>query len=80
MISDTDAFKEVARLATHSILAACGIGPSKPWVLTFQSPICMHIDKVEQVIRSTIMPSSCKECFSIFVKDVVSTIVLDKTS
>ncbi|KAL2462059.1 Uncharacterized protein Adt_45479 [Abeliophyllum distichum] len=44
---EVDAYKEVARLATHSILAACG----------FEQP---------------------RKCFYVFVKDVVSTILLQK--
>lgn len=77
---DTNTFKEVARLATHSILAACGIGAPKPGApkpgaRTFQSSICTHADGVR---RSTLMPSSCRECFFVFVKDVVNTTMLEK--
>ncbi|XP_074370826.1 uncharacterized protein LOC141711982 [Apium graveolens] len=72
---DTNTFKEVARLATHSILGACGIGAPKPGARTFQTSICSHADRVR---RSTLMPSSCRECFFVFVKDVVNTIMLEK--
>ncbi|KAK1404543.1 RING/U-box protein [Heracleum sosnowskyi] len=72
---DTNTFKEVARLATHSILGACGIEAQKPGAPTFQSSFCSHADRVR---RSTLMPSSCRECFFVFVKDVVNTIMLEK--
>lgn len=72
---DTNTFKEVARLATHSILGSCGIGAPNPGARTFQSSFCSHADGVR---RSTLMPSSCRECFFVFVKDVVNTIMLEK--
>ncbi|WOG92249.1 hypothetical protein DCAR_0311512 [Daucus carota subsp. sativus] len=76
----TNEFKEVARHATYSILAACGIGIPKPWVRPFSNPHCSHADKVDGARRSTLMPSSCRECFMAFVKDVVDTVLLEKTS
>lgn len=75
---EVDAFKEVARLATHAILAACGIGQPKPGVRSFPSSICSHVDEVEQVRRSTLMPSSCRECFFVFIKDVVNAFMVEK--
>nr|XP_017239534.1 PREDICTED: uncharacterized protein LOC108212315 [Daucus carota subsp. sativus] len=76
----TNEFKEVARHATYSILAACGIGISKPWVRPFPNPHCSHADTVDGARSSTLMPSSCQECFMAFVKDVVNIILLEKTS
>ncbi|KAA8542353.1 hypothetical protein F0562_023511 [Nyssa sinensis] len=73
-----DAFKEVARLATHSILAACGLEHPKPGVHSFPSSVCCHTNEVQRRRMSTLMPSSCRECFFIFVKDVVNTIMFEK--
>ncbi|KAG5530695.1 hypothetical protein RHGRI_025616 [Rhododendron griersonianum] len=60
-----DAFKEIARLSTHSTLAACGLERPKPGVCSFQSSVCCHSNQVEvQQLRrmSTVRPSSCREC------------------
>ncbi|XP_058195526.1 uncharacterized protein LOC131311906 [Rhododendron vialii] len=76
-----DAFKEIARLSTHSILAACGLEGPKPGVRFFLSSVCCHSNQVEvQQLRrmSTLMPSSCRECFYVFVKDVVNAVVVEK--
>ena len=78
--SATNEFKEVARHATYSILAACGIGIPKPWVRPFPNPHCSHADTVDGARSSTLMPSSCQECIMAFVKDVVNIILLEKTS
>uniref|UniRef100_A0A5B7B7E7 Putative autophagy-related protein 36 n=1 Tax=Davidia involucrata TaxID=16924 RepID=A0A5B7B7E7_DAVIN len=74
-----DAFKEVARLATHSILAACGLEHPKPGVHSFPSSVCSHTNEVQRLRMSTLMPSSCRECFYAFVKDVVNIIMFEKT-
>ncbi|CAA2971301.1 PHD and RING finger domain-containing -like [Olea europaea subsp. europaea] len=75
---EVDAYKEVARLATHSILAACGLEQPKPEFCSLPGSICSHPDEVRQCQRSTLMPNSCRKCFFEFVKDVVSTILLQK--
>lgn len=75
---EVDAYKEVARLATHSILAACGLEQPKPEFCSLPVSICSHPDEVRQCQRSTLMPNSCRKCFFEFVKDVVSTILLQK--
>lgn len=76
-----DAFKEIARLSTHSILAACGLERPKPGVPCFPSSVCCHTNQVEvkQHRRmSTLMPSSCRDCFNAFVTDVVNAVMGEK--
>lgn len=75
---EVDAYKEVARLATHSILAACGLEQPKPEFCSLAGSICSHPDEVRQCQRSTLMPNSCRKCFYEFVKDVVSATLLQK--
>ncbi|KAL8250548.1 hypothetical protein R6Q59_034241 [Mikania micrantha] len=76
---EVDVFKEVARHATHSIMAACGIEPPKARFRSFERLVCDH-SQTRKRPSSTLMPTSCRECFFIFVKDVVSTIASDKTT
>lgn len=71
-------FKEVARHATHSIMAACGIEPLKARYRSFERLVCNHNETDKRPI-STLMPTSCRECFFVFVKDVVTAIVVDRT-
>lgn len=73
-----NAFKEVARSATHSILAACGLEQPKACTRDFPSSVCRHASDGVEIRRSTLMPNSCRECFYVFVKDVVGTIMLEK--
>ncbi|KAI8019580.1 PHD and RING finger domain-containing protein 1 [Camellia lanceoleosa] len=73
-----DAFKEIARHATHSILAACGLEHPKPGVHSFPSSACCHTNQAQQPRMSTLMPSTCRECFYVFVKDVVNAIMVEK--
>ncbi|XP_059642286.1 uncharacterized protein LOC132284219 [Cornus florida] len=77
---EVNAFKEVARLATHSILAACGLERPKPGVRSFPSSVCCHDKQDQQLRMSTLMPSSCRECFYVFVKNVVKTMMFEKVS
>ncbi|KAJ0712874.1 hypothetical protein HanOQP8_Chr09g0339551 [Helianthus annuus] len=71
-----DAFKEVARHATHSIMAACGIEPPKARFRSFERVTCDH-GQTRKRPSSTLMPTSCRECFFVFVKDVVTAIAFD---
>ncbi|KAJ6854327.1 PHD and RING finger domain-containing protein-like [Iris pallida] len=75
---DANKFKEVARLATHTILAACGLENSMSIRLT-ASPICKHSEQVRELRKSNLMPNCCRECFFSYVKDVVNSILLEKT-
>ncbi|KAJ0754911.1 putative chromatin regulator PHD family [Helianthus annuus] len=74
-----DAFKEVARHATHSIMAACGIEPPKARFRSFERVTCDH-GQTRKRPSSTLMPTSCRECFFVFVKDVVTAIAFDATT
>ncbi|XP_076914419.1 uncharacterized protein LOC143573415 [Bidens hawaiensis] len=76
---EADVFKEVARHATHSIMAACGIEPPKARFRSFERVVCDH-SQTRKRPSSTLMPTSCRECFFTFVKDVVSTIAIDTTT
>lgn len=73
-----DEFKKIARLSTHSILAACGLEPLKSGIHRFPSSVCSHTDENEKLLKSTLMPNSCRECFYAFVKDVVHSIMSEK--
>lgn len=74
-----NAFKEVAWKSTDSILAACGLEQPKPGIRIFPSCTCCHVTNGGlDIRRSTLMPYSCRECFYVFVKDVVNTIMLEK--
>ncbi|KAL2234888.1 UNVERIFIED_CONTAM: PHD and RING finger domain-containing protein [Sesamum indicum] len=75
---EVDAFKEVARLATHSILAACGLEHPKAGSCSIPGIICSHPTEVRQLQKFSLMPNSCRECFYVFVKDVVNTVLLQK--
>ncbi|KAL6973525.1 hypothetical protein U1Q18_027712 [Sarracenia purpurea var. burkii] len=74
-----DTFKEIARLATHSILAACSLEHPRPGVRSFPRSVCCHTNQLQQLRMSTLMPGSCRECFYVFVKDVVTAFVVEKT-
>lgn len=75
---EANVFKEVARLATHTILGACGLERPKHGVHPFPSSVCCHEKDSRHFRRSSLMPSSCRECFYVFVKDVVSAIVYER--
>ncbi|CAO2826889.1 unnamed protein product [Amaranthus hypochondriacus] len=72
-----DAFKEIARRSTHTILASCGFEHRKI-VRSLPTLVCNHANQTQQRGRSTIVPSSCRECFYAFVKDVVNSILSEK--
>ncbi|KAI3785635.1 hypothetical protein L1987_44759 [Smallanthus sonchifolius] len=74
---EVDVFKEVARHATHSIMGACGIEPPKARFHSFERLVCDH-SQTRKRPSSTLMPTCCRECFFIFVKDVVTTIAFDR--
>lgn len=73
-------YKEVARLATHTIMAACGLEPPpKPSKRFLSCSVCKHTEEeVGQLHRSTLRPESCRECFLVYVKDVVNALMLEK--
>lgn len=72
-------YKEVAQLSTHTIMAACGFEPPPKCSKRFLScSVCSHGEETLQLHRSTLMPDSCRECFLVFVKDVVNALMLEK--
>ncbi|GAB2299136.1 hypothetical protein Dimus_033208 [Dionaea muscipula] len=75
---EVDAFKDIARRSTHEILAACGLQHQ----VTGKSPIipsiCSHKEPNKQPRMSTLMPSSCRECFYVYVMDVVNSALSEK--
>ncbi|XVE56753.1 hypothetical protein DITRI_Ditri04bG0036200 [Diplodiscus trichospermus] len=74
-----DAFKEIARLATHTILAACGFPHSKSTSIhSFPTSVCSHTEDIKLRYMSSLMPNSCRECFYVFVKNVVFSIMIEK--
>lgn len=76
--ADADTFKEVARVATHTILAACGLEHSKSSAKIISMPKCKHTEQLRERHKRNLMPDSCRECFYFYVKDVVSSIFLEK--
>ncbi|XP_020090361.1 PHD and RING finger domain-containing protein C126.07c-like [Ananas comosus] len=79
-----DSFREVARIATHTILAACGLEHSRSSARPFSRSVCKHSEKVKQLRKCNLMPSSCRECFYTFVQEVVKSVLsencLDRTN
>ncbi|KAF9624473.1 hypothetical protein IFM89_011481 [Coptis chinensis] len=73
-----DGFKEVARLATHTVLAACGLEHKKSIVRPFPDSVCRHNNQTKQLHMSNLMPSSCRECFYAFVKDTVKAVLSEQ--
>lgn len=74
---EVDAFKEVARVATHSILAVCGMEHPRPGSSSTPGIMCSHLNDIQQHQKCSLM-SSCRECFYVFVKDVVDSVLLQK--
>ncbi|XP_051117011.1 autophagy-related protein 36-like [Andrographis paniculata] len=74
---EVNTFKEIARLATHAILAECGLEHPKPRSYSVQGFSCSHRDGT-RVQKVSLMPNCCRECFYIYVKEMVNTILLQK--
>lgn len=70
-----DAFKQIARAATHSVLAACGLEHQKSAVYSLPSLVCRHTEQLQLPKKSNLMRKSCRDCFYGFVKDVVASIL-----
>lgn len=73
-----DAFKEIARLATHTILAACGLEHRKSEAYSLPGVVCTHTGRSKQLSKSNLMPKSCQQCFHVFVKNIVNSIMFHK--
>ncbi|KAI3991828.1 hypothetical protein MKX01_038226 [Papaver californicum] len=69
-------FKKIAKVSTHTILAACGLEHSNSSVhRTYPHLACSHTgsqSRQQQLHMLDPMHSSCTECFHGFVKDVNS--------
>lgn len=72
-----DAFKKIARHSTHAILAACQLEHQKPGTSS-SSTLCSHRDDNEHSNKSTLMPNCCRQCFNMFVRNVVSSTMMEK--
>ena len=75
MFSDQSSFTNVARRATHTILALSGIAHNRDRVVAtpfpFPSHCCHACDGREPAF---LMRTICSSCFNLFVGDVVSHI------
>jgi len=71
-----DQFREIARVSTHSILAACGLEYYGQRVHPFQRISCSHSNQQRQ--SPSLMPMCCNECFGTFVRDVVGSVADEK--
>lgn len=72
-----DRFKEVARAATHTVLASCGLEHSPSVALAVARPVCKHSSR-PQPLKSSAITNSCRECLCNFVKDVISSVLSGK--
>lgn len=72
---EVNTFKEIARLATHSILAACDLEHPKPGSCSIPGFSCSHPDEV-RLQKVSLMPNCCRECFFIYAKEMVNTVLL----
>ncbi|KAL5064925.1 hypothetical protein RYX36_026662 [Vicia faba] len=72
-----ETFKLVARQATHTILAACHSEQHKSNICS-SSSVCSHTDHITQIQKSTLMTNCCRQCFQLFVNDIVKSIMLEK--
>ncbi|PUZ60810.1 hypothetical protein GQ55_4G193400 [Panicum hallii var. hallii] len=79
----SETFKEVARTATHTVLAACGFEHSPSQSLALPRPICKHSPKVKP-LKSSEITDSCSECLHMSVKEAISLALsgrhMDQTS
>lgn len=69
-----ETFKVVARQATHTILAACHSEQQKSNIYSSNS-VCSHTDHNLQFQKSNLMPNCCRQCFHVFVNDVVKSVL-----
>ncbi|KAI9117414.1 hypothetical protein K1719_011580 [Acacia pycnantha] len=72
-----DAFKEIARHSTHAIIAACQSEHEKLGASS-SSSLCSHGGDHEHLHKSTLMPNCCRQCFYMFVKNVVGSTMMQK--
>uniref|UniRef100_A0A0D9WP98 RING-type domain-containing protein n=1 Tax=Leersia perrieri TaxID=77586 RepID=A0A0D9WP98_9ORYZ len=70
----SDSFKEVARAATHTVLASCGLDHSPSVALALPRPVCEHICGIEP-LQSPALMNFCRKCLGNFVKEVISSLL-----
>uniref|UniRef100_A0A0A9F3J9 PHD-type domain-containing protein n=1 Tax=Arundo donax TaxID=35708 RepID=A0A0A9F3J9_ARUDO len=70
----SDRFKEVARTATHTVLAACGFENPTSQSLALSKPVCKHSSEVKP-LKSSAIANSCTECLRNFVKEVIGLVL-----
>ncbi|RCV21254.1 hypothetical protein SETIT_4G124300v2 [Setaria italica] len=73
----SETFKEVARTATHTVLASCGFEHSPSQSLALSRPVCKHSPKVKAQMSSAII-DSCRECLRSSVKEAISLALLGR--
>ncbi|KAL9239442.1 hypothetical protein vseg_013764 [Gypsophila vaccaria] len=74
---ESETFKEIARLCTHTILASCGF-EHRDIVGSVPALVCHHDHQNQRLATSALVPSSCRDCFYTFVNDVVNSIFSEK--
>ncbi|KAF8723751.1 hypothetical protein HU200_021723 [Digitaria exilis] len=72
--SGSETFKEVARTATHTILAPCGFEHSPSRSLALSRPVCKHSPEVKP-LKSSAITDSCRECLHCSVKEAISLVL-----
>ncbi|KAL5199551.1 hypothetical protein ABZP36_020754 [Zizania latifolia] len=73
----SDTFKEVARAATHTVLASCGLEHSQSLALALSRPVCKHTDRIEP-LQSPALTKFCRECLCNFVKEVIGSLLSER--
>ncbi|VAI85169.1 unnamed protein product [Triticum turgidum subsp. durum] len=73
----SDRFKEVARAATHTVLASYGLEHTPSVALALPKPVCKHSCRTGASKPSAIA-NTCKECLHGFVKQAISSVLASK--
>ncbi|KAF3325229.1 hypothetical protein FCM35_KLT10300 [Carex littledalei] len=66
----SNGYKEVARVSTHTILAAYGLEHHQALARSFSRPLCNHNKDM-----SNLVSGCCRDCFSSFVWRVVKSVL-----
>ncbi|KAJ3708241.1 hypothetical protein LUZ61_011946 [Rhynchospora tenuis] len=67
-------YKEIARISTHTVLAACGMEHSESVAQPFSRVSCDHRGEIE----SHLLPGSCHKCFRTFLEEIVESVFMEK--
>ncbi|CAM0913750.1 unnamed protein product [Alopecurus aequalis] len=71
----SEKFKEVARAATHTVLATCGLEHSPSVALPLLlKPVCKHSRRTKPP-KPTAVAETCKECLCDIVKEAISLVL-----